>query len=175
MRRPRPLACPLFCIKIPVCQWGLPPSSAHAPLKSPLILVPVSTWDSSIFSSSLSRDHTSLQSGVVGSTTGGGGLHSCLARARARALRRGFAGLVTNRYERDQCLRPSPHARPLFCIQIRDVPVVPSTGGGLAAILNSSDIEIGRVVGNARTAYVFIVEVQDLRQLRSTLQSWRFE
>ncbi|KLO15371.1 hypothetical protein SCHPADRAFT_902390 [Schizopora paradoxa] len=26
MRRPRPLACPLFCIKIVMCQWDPPPS-----------------------------------------------------------------------------------------------------------------------------------------------------
>ncbi|KLO05728.1 hypothetical protein SCHPADRAFT_910834 [Schizopora paradoxa] len=25
MCHPRPLARPLFCIKIPMCQWGLPP------------------------------------------------------------------------------------------------------------------------------------------------------
>ncbi|KLO05865.1 hypothetical protein SCHPADRAFT_910748, partial [Schizopora paradoxa] len=100
MRRPRPLACPLFCIKILMCQWGLPPSSdglavdlrstdirsgglleAHAPLESPSY--PCAGVDLGLLtiSSSLSRDHTSLQSGVVGSATRGGGLHSCLARA----------------------------------------------------------------------------------------------
>ncbi|KLO16037.1 hypothetical protein SCHPADRAFT_233073 [Schizopora paradoxa] len=43
---------------------------ARAPSESPPIPVPVSTWDSS-YSSSLSRVHTSLQSGVVGSVTNG--------------------------------------------------------------------------------------------------------
>lgn len=43
---------------------------ARAPSESPPIPVPVSTWDSS-YSSSLSRVHTSLQSGVVGSVANG--------------------------------------------------------------------------------------------------------
>ncbi|KLO16057.1 hypothetical protein SCHPADRAFT_233758 [Schizopora paradoxa] len=43
---------------------------ARAPSESPTIHVPVSTWDSS-YSSSLSRVHTSLQSGVVGSVANG--------------------------------------------------------------------------------------------------------
>ncbi len=46
-----------------------------------------------IYSSSLSRDHTSLQSGVVGSATGGSRLLLCLAKATARALHGGSAEL----------------------------------------------------------------------------------
>ncbi|KLO10050.1 hypothetical protein SCHPADRAFT_537120 [Schizopora paradoxa] len=169
-----------------MCRWGPPTSFGgmavdlgstdtgreacwkRVHLRSPPpIHEPVSTWDSSILSSSLSRDHPPLQSGVVGSATGGGGLHSCLARARARALRRGFAGLVTKRYERDHILRPSPHARPRFGIQSanRNVPVGPATGGGLAATLSLFGLKIGWVVGCARIVYVFIVE--DRRQVRS--------
>ncbi|KLO10226.1 hypothetical protein SCHPADRAFT_942987 [Schizopora paradoxa] len=92
----------------------------------------------SSYSSSLTRDHPSLQSEVVGSATGGGGLHSCLARATARALRRGFAKLVAYGCKPTDGSNSSPHACPLFCIQIEDVPVVPTTGGGLAAILSSA-------------------------------------
>ncbi|KLO09202.1 hypothetical protein SCHPADRAFT_1000403 [Schizopora paradoxa] len=85
--------------------------------------------------------------------------------------RKGYSSRITERFRwighTTLLARPNPEAfstrASTLLHQNPDVPVVPSTEGGVAAILSSSDIEIGRVVGSMRTVYVFIIEGQDRR------------